>query len=58
MRQALRHNIRESSDRIFEPGDESSYKWLSSDYWEGPAYVLGEDNHQVILKYGGQFVRT
>ena len=34
------------------------YKRLDSDFWRGPATVIGRDNHQVVVKHGGIFVRT
>ena len=58
LRRALRHNVRESSTAIFESGDKVYYKRLESDFWRGPATVIGRDDHQVILKHGGSFVRA
>ena len=31
---------------------------MNSDYWKGPAEVIGKDNHQVILKHGGSLIRV
>ena len=31
LRRALRHNLRESTAKLFEPGDNVYYKWLASD---------------------------
>ena len=43
---------------VFEPGNKVYYKIIGSDYWRGPATVIGKDSHQVILKHGGLFVRV
>ena len=31
---------------------------MNSDYWKGPAEVIGKDNHQVIVKHGGSLIRV
>ena len=58
IRRALRHNVREAITMVFEPGNKVYYKIIGSDYWRGPATVIGKDSHQVILKHGGLFVRV
>ena len=58
IRRALRHNVREATTMTFEPGNRVYYKRIDSDYWRGPAVVIGKDSHQVILKHGGLFVRA
>ena len=58
VRRALRRQVRQSTTKVFEPNDRVYYKRLESDYWKGPATVIGKDNHQVIVKHGGSFVRV
>ena len=58
IRRALRKNIRESNSAIFEAGEKVYYKRQDSEYWRGPAVVIGKDEHQVVLKHGGLFVRV
>ena len=58
IRRALRHNIRESTTMVFQTGDKVYYKRLGCDYWKGPGIVIGKDNHQVIVKHGGSFIRV
>ena len=58
IRRALRHNVWQSTTLEFTPGDKVYYKHLNSDYWKGPAEVIGKDNHQVIVKHGGSLIRV
>ena len=57
IRRALHHNVRQSTTLEFTPGDKVYYKRLDSDYWKGPAEIIGKDNHQVIVKQGGSLIR-
>ena len=58
IRRTLRHNVRHSTTLEFTPGDKVYYKRLNSDYWKGPAEVIGKDDHQVTVKHGGSLIRV
>ena len=41
----------------YNQGDKAFYKRVNSKEWEGPAEVIGKDDHQVFVKHGDIFVR-
>ena len=58
IRTALRGNIRYGTTKSFEQGDKVYYKRKDHKEWRGPGYVVGKDQHQVLVKHGGQVVRV
>ena len=58
IRRALSHNIRSSGDVKYLTGDKVYFKRDDSPAWHGPAKVLGQDDQQVLLKYGSYYVRV
>ena len=58
LRRALRTNTRTYSDQVIINGDKVYYKRKDSKKWKGPAFVLGKDGQQVLLKHGGYYIRV
>ena len=58
LRRALRTNTRTYSDQVIINGDKVFYKRKESKRWKGPAFVLGKDGQQVLLKHGGFYIRV
>ena len=58
LRRALRHKTITATSLVYQNGDQVYYKKNDSQYWEGPATVVGIDNKQVFIKHGGIYVRV
>ena len=58
LRRALRTNTRTYSDQVVVNGDKVYYKRNDAKKWKGPAYVLGRDGQQILLKHGGYYIRV
>ena len=58
LNRALRTNTRTYSDQVVVNGDKVFYKRKDSKRWKGPAFVLGRDGQQVLLKHGGYYIRV
>ena len=55
---ALRHNLRSSDDAKFEMGDIIYFKRNDNNRWRGPGTVIGQEHKQILIKYGGSYVRV
>ena len=49
---ALNHNVRTSGDIKYITGDSFYFKTANERRWREPGKVLGQDGHQVQVKYG------
>ena len=58
LRRALRTNTRTYSDQVIINNDKVYYKRNNSKKWKGPAFVLGRDGQQILLKHGGFYIRV
>ena len=58
LRRALRTSTRTYSDQVIVNGDKVYYKRKDSKRWKGPAFVLGKDGQQVLVKHGGYYIRV
>ena len=54
----MSHNIRTSNDQKYFSGDSVYFKRLNERKWRGPGKVLGQDGQQILVKYGGNYVRV
>ena len=52
IKQALKHQVRTYSDIIYNTGDLVYYKQKDNLNWKGPAFVIGRDGKQVLVKHG------
>ena len=57
LRGALKRNVQASNDNIFVTGDSVYYKSACDRRWRRPARDLGKGSQQVLVKYGGIYVR-
>ena len=58
LRRALRHKTITATSLFYRNGDQVYYKKNDSQYWKGPATVIGIDNKQVFIRHGGIYVRV
>ena len=58
IRRALRTNTRSYSDQVILNRDKVYYKRQNSKKWKGPAFVLGRDGQQILLKHGGYYIKS
>ena len=55
---ALNHNVRTIEDIKYIIGDSVYFQRASERQWRGPGKVLGQDEQQVLVKYGSSYVRV
>ena len=53
LRKAIRAKTRTATSLIYEPGDIVYFKRENSNLWKGPGTVIGRENKQISVKYGG-----
>ena len=54
---ALQHQVRTSCEVKYVTGDNMYYKRQKDNYWKGPAIVIGQENHWVLIKHGSAYQR-
>ena len=57
LRQALRHQVRISSEVKYVTVDKLYYKRQTDKHWKGAATVIGQKNQQVLIKHGSTYHR-
>ena len=55
---ALNHNVRTSEDIKYIIGDSVYFQCARERQWRGPGKVLGQDEQQVLVKYGSSYIRV
>ena len=58
IQRALRKNIRNYSDQVYQSGDVVFYKRSKTKTWKGPGTVIGFDGQQIVIKHGSFVVRV
>ena len=58
IKRALKSKVRSFNDARFQNGDRVYYKRNDSDKWKGPGSVIGQENKQVLVKHGSEYVRV
>ena len=58
LRCALKGKVRPCTSITYELGQLVYYKRRDSNKWKGPGTVTEKDNHQVLVKHGGVYVRV
>lgn len=58
IKRALKGNVRSCNDARFQNGDRVFYKRNDSGKWRGPGSVIGQENKQVLVKHGSEYVRV
>ena len=58
LQRAHRHKTITATSLVYQNGDQVYYKKNDSQYWKGPATVIGIDNKQVFIRHGGIYVRV
>ena len=57
-RRALRAKTRTATSLIYETGDIVYFKREKSNLWKGPGTAIGTENKQILVKYGGTYLRV
>ena len=55
---ALKFKARVANSLMYNLGDYVHYKRKNSDKWKDPETVIGKQNKQVLVKYGGSYMRV
>ena len=58
LRRAIRAKTRTATSLIYEPGDLVYFKQENSNLWKGPGTVKGTEKKQILVKYGGTYLRV
>ena len=53
--EALRHQVRTSSELKYVTGDEVYYRIRTDDYWKGPVTVIGQENQKILINHGSTY---
>ena len=58
LKRAIKAKTRGSTAVVYQPGDIVYFKREASNQWKGPGTVIGCENKQILVKYGGSYVRV
>ena len=58
LRRAIKAKTRVSTAVLYQPGDLVYFKREASNQWKGPGTGTGHENKQILVKYGGSYIRV